>query len=134
MPKRSFVPESPGPLEGRMLLSGSGRTPRLPVPLSGVAFNSGTDRIRADFEQYATGGNFQLLRSQLAQLSTAIPFAKRDGLGAKTNQVLDRMRQDQAAGVPGAVMTAFHQVMAGNKADVDARIADGTVRIFDKQA
>ena len=133
MPQRPFVPEPPGPLEGRMLLSGSGKAPRLPVPLSGVAFNGGTDRIRADFEQYATGGNYRLLRTQLAQLSTSIPFARQDGLGQRTNAILDRMRQDQADGVPAAIQSAYRQVMAGRKADVDARVATGTVRIFDRQ-
>ena len=42
------------------------------------------------------------------------------------------MRQDQANGVPGAIRTAYQRLSAGTKADVDARIANGTVFIFDR--
>ena len=133
MRKRTFTPEALGPLEGRRLLSGAAaQVGHGPVGLSGVAFNTGAVRIRSDFEQYALGGDFQLLRTQLADLSTAIPFGRQDGLGAKTNQILDQMRRDQANCVPGAIVNAYRQVIAGLKADVNARIASGTVFIFDK--
>lgn len=131
MRQRAFKPDSLGPLEARNLLSG-GAKPQIPVALSGVAFNTGTVRIRGYFEQYALGGNFRLLRTQLAGVSTATPFGRQDGLGAKTNAILDQMRRDQADGVPGAIRNAYNQVTAGIKADVDARIANGTVRVFDR--
>ena len=131
--KRAFVPESLGPLEGRQLLSGAGsQTPHGPVGLSGVGFNTAGLRIKGDFQQYALGRNFQLLRTQLATFSAAIPYGKVDGLGQKTNAILDQMRANQANGVPGAIASAYQQVRAGLKADVDARIADGSVHIFDK--
>ena len=129
--KRAFVPDPLGPLEARNLLSG-GAKPHLPVAFSGVAFNTSNVRIQGYFQQYALGGNFQLLRTQLASSSAAIPFGRQDGLGTKTNAILDQMRQDQANGVPGAILNAYKQVEAGIKADVNARIADGSVRIFNK--
>ena len=131
MRNRSFVPDPLGPLEGRRLLSGGAR-PHLPVAFSGIAFNAGGMRVESYFQQYAEGGNFGLLRTQLAEVSTAIPFGRQDGLGAKTNAILDQMRQDQAAGVPGAITTAYNSVIAGLKADVNARIANGSVRIYNK--
>ena len=132
MRKRAFVPESVGPLEGRTLLSGGARSPRGPVGLSGVTFNTGTLKIRGYFEQYALGNNFKLLRTQLAEISAAIPYGRVDGLGQKTNAILNRMRGDQADGVPGAIAAAYQQLSAGLKADVDARIADGSVFVFNK--
>ncbi len=131
MRQRAFVPDV-GCLEGRTLLSGGVRVPHGPVGLSGVAFNLGNLRNRGYFEQYALGGNFQLLRTQLAVTSAAIPFGRVDGLGQKTNAILDQMRINQANGVAGAVASAYQQVAAGVKADVDARIATGTVFVFDK--
>ena len=132
MRKRAFVPEPLGCLEGRALLSGSAKIHHGPVALSGVAFNLGKLRNKGYFEQYALGGNFTLLRSQLAGTSAAIPYGRIDGLGQKTNAILDQMRVNQANGVAGAINMAYQQVSAGTKADVDARIADGTIRIFDK--
>ncbi len=132
MRKRAFVPGTVGCLEGRTLLSGGAKIPHGPVGLSGVAFNLGNLRDKGYFQQYALGGNFQLLRTQLAVTSAAIPYGRVDGLGQKTNAILDQMRQDQANGVPGAIANAYQQVSAGTKADVDARIANGTVYIFNK--
>ncbi len=131
MPKRAFVPESLGPLEGRTLLA-TVAAAHGPVGLSGVGFNTAGVRIQADFQQYALGGNFQLLRTQIAGLSAAIPYGKVDGLGQKTNAILDQMRENQANGVAGAIKMAYQQLSAGLKADVDARIADGSVYIFDR--
>ena len=132
MRKRTFVPEPVGCLEGRALLSGGAASPRGPVGLSGVTFNTGNLKIKGYFQQYALGNNFKLLQTQLAAISTAIPYGRVDGLGQKTKAILDQMRADQAANVPGAVASAYHQLSAGLKADVDARIADGTVFIFNK--
>jgi len=131
MRQRAFVPDV-GCLEGRTLLSGGARVPHGPAGLSGVAFNLGKLRNRGYFEQYALSDNFQLLRTQLAVTSAAIPFGRVDGLGQKTNAILDQMRISQANGVAGAVASAYQQVAAGVKADVDARIANGTVFVFDK--
>ena len=132
MRKRAFVPEPPGCLEGRTLLSSLAKVPHGPVGLSGVTFNLGNLRIRGYFQQYALGGNFKLLQTQIAAISTAIPYGRVDGLGQKTNVILDQMRADQANGVAGAINTAYQNLSAGLKADVDARIANGTVFIFDK--
>ncbi len=132
MNKKVFKPESLGPLEERALLSGAAHVAHGPVGLSGPGFNLANVRIQGYFQQYALGGNFQLLRTQIATLSAAIPYGKVDGLGQKTNMILDQMRTDQANNVPGAILNAYKQLSAGLKADVDARIANGTVFIFDK--
>ncbi len=42
------------------------------------------------------------------------------------------MRADQANGVAGATTTAYNQLSATIKADVNARIANGTVVVFDQ--
>lgn len=132
MSKHAFKPESLGPLEDRHLLSGAASAVRRPIGLSGVAFNTSRVKISGYFQQYALGGNFPLLRTQLANQSTGIPYHVADGLGPKTNQILDQMRANQAADVPGAIKTAYQQVITGLTADVDARIANGTVFVFDK--
>ena len=132
MRKKLFKPEALGSLEDRKLLSGAAHVARGPVGLSGPGFNLANVRMQGFFEQYAQGGNFQLLRTQIASLSAAIPYHVVDGLGPKTNAILNQMRTDQANGVPGAILNAYKQVSAGLKADVDARIANGTVFIFDK--
>ena len=132
MSKRAFVPESLGPLEKRNLLSATAKMPHRPVALSGLGFNLSNLRIQGYFQQYALGGNFKLLQTQIAGLSGAIPFGRQDGLGQKTNAILDQMRTDQANGVPGAIHNAYEQLSAGLKADVDARIANGTIRVIDK--
>ena len=132
MNKHKFEPANLDPLEGRQLLAGAAPQIQGPAEFSGLAFNTGAVKIRGYFQQYALGGNFQLLRTQLATIATAIPYHVVDGLGPKTNQILDQMRQNQAVGVPGAIKSAYQQVIAGITADVDARIANGTVAIFDK--
>lgn len=133
MSKRAFRPEALGPLEGRRLLSaGVAHVHRGPVGLSGVGFNTANLRLRGAFEQYALGGNFALLRTQIASISSGIPYHRVDGLGPRTNQILDQMRMDQADGVSGAIKTAYQRVSAETKADVGARIANGDVFIFDK--
>lgn len=132
MSKRIFVPEPLGCLEGRAMLSGA-TAHHGPVALSGLAFNLNSQMIRGDFEQYALGGNFKLLQTQIAGREAAVPFARVDGLGPQTTAILNQMRAGQANGATSPVTAAFQQLSATIKADVDARIADGTVTISRKK-
>ncbi len=51
MRKRAFLPESPGNLEGRILLSGTPTIAHHAVGLSGLGFNLNNQMIRGYFEQ-----------------------------------------------------------------------------------
>jgi hypothetical protein len=87
--------------------------------------------VRRDFELFATSGdtsrNLERLRAMLAQNSEGVPFHRVDGLGMKTNAILDQMQADIAAGSPRAIDAAFHRAVAGIRADVQARVATGSV-------
>ena len=132
MRKRPFVPESPGCLEGRALLSGSGMGHHGPAALSGLAFNLNNQLIKGDFEQYALGHNFKLLQTQIAGHEAAVPFGKVDGLGPTTTAILDQMRAGQASGATSPVAAAYQELSATIKAEVNARIANGTIVVFNK--
>jgi len=127
MRRRAFTPEAPGQLEGRALLSGVGGRPHGPVPLSGPRFNLNLLMIKGEFQQFSIGGDLTLLRSQLAMRSAAAPFARADGLGRSVNAILAQMEAGLASKAPGAVNTAYNEVVAGVRAQVESHIQDGTV-------
>lgn len=54
-----------------------------------------------------------------------IPFAGVDGLGASTDRIVDRMRHDLTAHVLHAVRSAYKDVIAVTRADLQARIRAG---------
>lgn len=123
MRRRAFVPEAPGRLEGRALLSGS----RGPVHLSAAAFGLDLLQIKGDFQQFSISGDLALLRAQLAMRAAPVPFSRVDGLGQRVNLILGRLEADLAARIPGAINTAYNEVITGIRADVQARINNGTV-------
>lgn len=130
MSRRSFRPEVPADLEQRLALSGVAAV-RKPVGLSSIGYTNNQATIAGYFEQYALGGDFKLLKTQVAAAEASVPFGRVDGLGEKTRVVLARMRADQADGVSGAIRTGGRRVMAAIKAEVQARVADGSVRFFE---
>lgn len=125
--RRTFVPDALGSLGDRVLLSEAAALPRGPVALSALRFNMSMDMVRNDFELFATSGNFERLRASLARHTVGSPFAQADGLGVTINAILSRIQADLASGAPRPVAAALHQVEAAVRADVQARIADGTV-------
>jgi hypothetical protein len=122
---RAFRPEALGRLEDRLVLSHAGA----PAVLSGLGFNTTLGMIRNDFELFATSGDFERLRSTLAEHVANVPFQQADGLGPKINAALDRMQADLASGVPHAVASAHQKVVRVIKSDVRARIEDGSIRV-----
>ncbi|QEH34791.1 hypothetical protein OJF2_33330 [Aquisphaera giovannonii] len=131
MRRRAFIPDPPGRLEGRALLSGAAGAAHGPVALSGIGLGVTLSRVRADFEEFSASGDLSRLKTQLQQLAGGIPFGKVDGLGERINAILARMQQDIVVGKPHPVARAHQGVASAIKADVKARIADGSVHVKD---
>jgi hypothetical protein len=85
------------------------------------------DRMRIDFEEYATGGNFSRLRADLQRSAATVPFGRADGLGGAINGILARLQRDIASGAPLPIARAYQDVVATLRADVEARIDDGSL-------
>ncbi|MCA1685936.1 MAG: hypothetical protein LC745_08115 [Planctomycetia bacterium] len=132
MRRRAFVPEAPGKLEGRDLLSGGLHLHHGAVPLSAPAFGLILLQTKGFFEQFALSGDLLRLKSQLAQGASTLPFHKAGMLGPKTNMILNQMEANIAAGKPGAINLAYQQTVDGLK-DLEAKhIQDGTVFVYHK--
>jgi hypothetical protein len=127
MKRRSFIPEAPGRLEGRALLSGAAGSLRGPVAYSGLGFGLTLGRVKADFEEYAGSGDLPWLKAGLQQLAVTIPFGQGDGLGEKINVILADMRRGLASGAPRPISAAYHGVVAALRDEVKARIADRSI-------
>lgn len=132
MRKRIFVPETPAHLEGRALLSGGLHLHHGAVPLSAPLFNVGLLQVKGYFQQFAIGGDLNLLRSQLQQNAKTLPFNQADQLGPKTNMILNQMEANAAAGSSGAITMAYRQTVGGIKASIIRHIQNGTVVVIDK--
>ncbi len=124
MSRRNFIPESPGRLEGRALLSGGTRLPGGPVSISGLGVDLTLARIRADFEEFAIGRKLPLLKHELHSILGGVPFNRASGLGQTVAGILGQMESDLQAGAPHAVATAEQAVIstiqAGGRADLAA--------------
>jgi hypothetical protein len=123
MRRRSFTPAAPACLEGRDLPSAFPG----PAHLSAALYGLNLLKLQGNFQQFALYGNLPLLRSQLAMRAAMVPFARVDGLGVKTNAIIDRMQANLAEGTPGAIYAAYQEVRAGVHSDLQARIDDGSV-------
>lgn len=130
--RRDFIPEAPGGLEGRTLLSGGHAAHPGAVPLSGRAFGLILLQTKGYFQQFAISGDLATLKSQLAQGASTLPFNQADGLGPKTNTILDQMEANITARVPGAITLAYQQVVAGLRTAQAMHIQDGTVFVYRK--
>jgi hypothetical protein len=124
MRRRAFKPEALGELEDRVVPSGP---PRGPVVLSGLHFNTALDLVKRDFELYAMSGDFERLRAMLSQHTSGLPFHRVDAIGRTINAILAQMQSDLAAEVPRAIAMAHGKVADSIRADVQARIDNGTI-------
>ena len=125
MRRRVFVPEVPGSLEGRLLLSGGVGPHRGATAISGLRYNTTIDMIRIDFEQFATSGDFPRFRTQLHQSAAKVPFGQADSLGGSINAILDRMQTGLALAASHAIAAAYHEVVVAIHSTVQARIDSG---------
>ncbi len=129
MRSRAFMPDALGRLEDRIVPSHVAGLTRGqdPVALSGPRFNLDIFMVRGDFELFATSGNFEQLRARLAEHTRGVPFHQADGLGTEINAILAQMQTDISSGIPKAIAAAHHRVVDTIRADVRARIDDGSV-------
>jgi hypothetical protein len=133
MRRRGFIPETPGELEGRALLSGGGHHPHPgAAPLSSRAFGLLTLETKGFFEQFANSGDADLLKSQLQEGNKTLPFHRVDQLSLKSNMIVDQMVANLAAKVPESVQMGYEQTVSGLKADILKRIQNGTIYVYDK--
>lgn len=130
MRRQAYTPDSLGKLEDRVVLSQAALS-GVPVVVSGYSLEAGIGMVRRDFELFATGEdtphNFGRLRGMLAQNSVGVPYHRVANLGMKTNVILDQMQADIASGAPQPIQTAYHQVVAGIRAQVQASVDNGSI-------
>lgn len=129
MRRRPFIPESPGPLEGRTLLSGGASAFQRPVVASGIRLGVDLGRIRADFEEYAIGGNFPRLKYKLHQVLELVPFGRADGLDRDAAALLAQMRTNLKTGAPRPIASAYDALLAEIAAGLRRHLADGSLVI-----
>lgn len=128
MPRRAFIPEAPGELEGRVVPSVAAIA-HGSAALSGLRYNTAINLIRGDFELYGSSGDFSRLRAMLARDTKGLPFYKADQVGQTVNGLLGEMLNNQRAGIPHAVKNGLRSVVEAIHADLQARIEDGTIRV-----
>ena len=129
MRTRAYRPEVPGCLEDRSLLSGVAGHPAQPVVFSHSQFNLYAERMRAGFDLYVRYRDVVQLHNVIDDTVVMIPFGGVDGLEKKIDGIVDRMRDNLAAHVPLAIQSAFIDVIAVSRAEVEVRVQAGDVVI-----
>ena len=127
MRRRAFTPDALGRLEDRVVLSHVAGLSQGPVELSDLRFNMAIGLVKKDFELFATSGDLERLRAMLAEHTKGIPFHQVDGLGTKVDAILVQMQSDIASEAPRPISTSHHRVVGAIRADVKARIDDGSI-------
>ena len=127
MRKRAYRPEVSRCLESRSLLSGVAGTPADPVVFPRVSFARVREQIQQSFQLVARDRVTSTLPDDLYNVAVLIPFGRVDGLGVTINRILAELRQDLAAHVPNAVLSARNEVLAATREQVEARVRAGDV-------
>ncbi len=127
MRTRAYRPEVPGCLEGRTLLSGVAGLSADPVVLSHRRFNVVVEHLEIGFELFGRYRDFVQLHNEIDDVIVMIPYERVDGLDASIDRIVNRMKHDLTAHVPHAVRSAFRDVIAATRAEVEARVRAGDV-------
>ena len=132
MRKRAFRPEVPGCLENRSLLSGlAGRPKHPPVVFSHQRLARAIGQVNDGFDVFTQHHDVSQLRFELNRASAValVPFGRIDGLRVSYNRIINKMRHDIHARIPGSVEAARHEAVALTEATVEARIRAGDLII-----
>jgi hypothetical protein len=129
MRTRAYRPEVSGRLEGRSLLSGVAGLSAAPYVFRGGQFKLYVVHANADFTYFARYRDPIQIRHEFEDIIPLIPFARADGLPAKFDGIVDQMVSDVHAGVPHAIRSAYDELIAATKAEVEARVQAGDVVI-----
>ena len=126
MRTRSYRPEVPALLEDRSLQTG---LPAHPVVLLQGQLSFVLQHMRSGFAFFTRTQDPTLVRNEIDDVTVNIPFQRIDGLQGTIDGILDRMHQEIAAHVPGAVRSASNAVTFATVAEVQARVRAGDVVI-----
>jgi hypothetical protein len=127
MRTRAYRPEVSGCLEGRSLLSGVAGPSAAPYVFRGAQFKLYVVHTQANFTAFARYRDSIQIRHEFEDVIPLIPFARADGLPATFDGIVDRMVSDVRAGVPHAVRSAYDELIAATRAEVEARVQAGDV-------
>jgi hypothetical protein len=127
MRTRAYRPEAPVSLEDRSLQSGVAGPSAQPVVLLHRRLNFILDHMRGGFVLFTRYHDISQVHSEIDDVVVMVPFQRVDGLDVSIDRIVDRMRQDLAAHVPGAIRSASNDVIAATVADVLARVRAGDV-------
>jgi hypothetical protein len=83
--------------------------------------------MHTGFNLYVRYRDIVQLHNEIDDVVVMIPFGGVDGLEKKIDGIVDRMRDDLAAHVPLAIQSAFIDVIAVSRAEVEARVQAGDV-------
>ena len=124
MRTRAYRPEPPASLEGRALLSAQ------PIVLLQRQLNFVLDHMRGGFFVYDRTGDASQIYNEIEDVVPMIPYNRTDGLQASLDHIVDTMRHELRAHVPGPLVhMAAVELTATTLADVQARIRSGDVVI-----
>ena len=124
---RAFRPEVPDCLEGRSLQSVAAGLPAHPVVLLNRKLNFAINHMQNGFVLFGRHHALSQLHHEIDDVIVTIPFERLDGLDVSIDRIVDRMRQELTAHVPGAFLTAKNDVAAVTIAEVQARVRAGDV-------
>jgi hypothetical protein len=126
MRTRAYRPEVPGLLEGRSLLSGvAGQA--APYVFRVGQYKLYVVHTQANFTSFARYGDATQIRHEFEDVIPLIPFALADGLPSKFDSIVDQMVGDVRAGVQHAIRSAYDELIAATRAEVEARVQAGDV-------
>jgi hypothetical protein len=127
MRTRAYRPESPARLEDRSLQSGVAVRSADPVVLPLRKLHYIVDHMQSGFFLYTRYHDASQIYSEIDDVVVNIPFERLDSLDVSIDRIVDGMRQEISAHVPGAIRTARNAVTAVTIADVQARVRAGDV-------
>lgn len=123
MRRRAYRPEVPDCLEGRSLLSGLAH----PAVLQRRQLVFILDHMRNGFVLYTRQHDIGQVYSEIDDVIVNIPYERTDGLDASIDNIVEKMRQEVRANVPGAIRAASREVTAVTVAQLKARVRAGDV-------
>lgn len=127
MRTRAYRPEVSGRLEDRSLLSGIAGPLAHPVVISERRLTFIAEHMLNGFVEFDRYRSISYIHNEIDDVVVMVPFGRVDGLGVEIDRILDRMRDNVHAHVPDSVPTAFRDVIAATRAEVQARVQAGDV-------
>jgi hypothetical protein len=127
MHSRAYRPDVPICLENRSLLSVAAANSADPYVYPLRQFNLFAEKMQIGFDLFVRHHDVSELHDEIDDIIVLIPFERVDGLGVSIDRIVDRMQHDLSAHVPHAVHSAYNDVIAVARADVQARVRAGDI-------